>query len=491
VPHLDITRHHARRSVGVLAIAVAVAAAVFTMLESTSATAPAVVSGSAANHTCALTLEGDVRCWGENQYRQLGDGTTVDRAEPVVVPVVSAIDLAVGGHHTCVALAGGSVWCWGRNGDGQLGDGQACGIVCDPVEVSGISNAVGVTAGMAHSCALLANDAITCWGNNDHGQLGLGTFVGQDQFEPVPVAMPDAAVDVVAGDWHTCGLLANGTVKCWGENMVGQVGDGLSNINATPSPKAVAGLAGASDLALGADVSCAIVAGGAVRCWGAGYGLTPASVALSGPASDLAAGHAHVCAVVGGLTECWGDDGRGQLGEATVAEQVTAGNEHSCASALALAKCWGANGSGQLGDGTTADSATPVLVLGLRLVNDSDLDGCWDEKETTTVPVTGGLRDPANFWDFYDTDTEIGAAAGTHLQGTIGLSDILGVAGRFGLDGDPSVHPLSDASGAGYHTRYDRGPQIGPHLWNRAPADGAIAFSDLLAIAAQFGHSCA
>ena len=132
----------------------------------------------------------------------------------------------------------------------------------------------------------------------------------------------------------------------------------------------------------------------------------------------------------------------------------------------------------------------PASIAQISCDVDTDLDGCSDSQEKGPDEQAGGLRDPKNFWDFYDIDTENGAGAGTHLQGAISLSNIFQVANRFGQAGDSGIDPLSDASGAGYHTRYDRGPQAGANIWNTGPADGAVALSDVFAIAAQFAHSC-
>jgi len=133
-----------------------------------------------------------------------------------------------------------------------------------------------------------------------------------------------------------------------------------------------------------------------------------------------------------------------------------------------------------------------TITVGCKLADpgDSDLDGCSDVEESGPSATAGGQRDFENFWDFFDVDTENGASAGTRLEGGISLSNVFAVANRFGQAGDPGIDPLSDASGPGYHTRYDRGPQVGPNLWNRGPADGGIALSDIFAVAAQFAHSC-
>ena len=129
---------------------------------------------------------------------------------------------------------------------------------------------------------------------------------------------------------------------------------------------------------------------------------------------------------------------------------------------------------------------------GIGDICDPDLDGdsCQNAREGIQDEIIGGLRDETNFWDFFDTDTENGLAAGTRLQGVVGFSDVLRVAGRFGLEGDSGIDPLSDASAPGYHTRFDRGAQVGSNIWNRAAPDGVVALSDVLAIAAQFGHDC-
>ena len=123
---------------------------------------------------------------------------------------------------------------------------------------------------------------------------------------------------------------------------------------------------------------------------------------------------------------------------------------------------------------------------------DTDGDGCTDvaEQQPKSFAQQGGGRNPKYFWDVYDTDTENGLSAGTALTGIVTVGDVFAVAGHFGGTGDPGIDPLSDASGAGYHTRFDRGDIIGPNNWNRAPADGAITIGDIFAVAAQFGLHC-
>jgi hypothetical protein len=140
------------------------------------------------------------------------------------------------------------------------------------------------------------------------------------------------------------------------------------------------------------------------------------------------------------------------------------------------------------GDGLTD---TGDVFFGTDPFNpDSDADGCLDGAELHSSAARGGLRDPLYLWDVFDTDTENGLNAGTALTGTVAIGDIFAVAGHFGDTGDSGIDPLSDASGAGYHTRFDRGDIIGANDWNRAPADGAVTIGDIFAVAAQFGLDC-
>ena len=123
---------------------------------------------------------------------------------------------------------------------------------------------------------------------------------------------------------------------------------------------------------------------------------------------------------------------------------------------------------------------------------DADRDGCnnLQEQKEKSAASTGGGRDPNYFWDVFDTDTENGLSAGKTLTGTVTIGDLFAVADHFGDAGDSGIDPLSDANGAGYHTRFDRGDQIGPNSWNRAPPDGSITIGDIFAVAAQFGLNC-
>ena len=247
-------------------------------------------------------------------------------------PGVRAI--AAGGFHTCALLEAGAVWCWGENDDGQLGDGTltdhrtAAPVVGLPVGV------VAISAGAADTCALLADGGVRCWGNNDEGALGDGTFV--DKAEPrTVIGLQGAAVSIEAGSYHTCAVAATGGSSCWGWNQYGQLGDGSTTNRSTATP-----------------VSGASVGVGAI--W---------------------AGNQHTCALIAGTAKCWGRNALLQLGDGTGVDhivpapvrglggtvvQLATADTHTCALMISSGvKCWGYNGVGQLGIGTSDGGRAP------------------------------------------------------------------------------------------------------------------------------------
>jgi YVTN family beta-propeller protein len=291
--------------------------------------------------------------------------------------------LAAGENHNCAVVAG-AVRCWGENTLGQLGDGTTLSHAT-PRPVAGITSAVAVTAGVNHSCALIADGTVRCWGNNASGQLGDGTF--DEHYTPVPVAGLTGVVQLSAGDFHTCAVLDTGGVRCWGDNQYFQLGDGSTTTR--PSPVAAWGVSGASAVAAGSAHSCAIVAGGTLMCWGnnssgqfgdgtQGGGQIPVATPAVTGATSIAASSAYTCAVVaGGEVRCFGQNAFGSLGDGTAtmrltpvtaigvsnATKVDAKHYATCARiADGTARCWGYNVAGQLGDGSTTTRMTPVSV---------------------------------------------------------------------------------------------------------------------------------
>lgn len=230
-------------------------------------TATALAVGWA--HSCALLASGAVQCWGENFYGDLGDGTNARSSIPVTVTgISSAAAVAIGGAHSCALLASGAIQCWGYNYYGQLGDGTTTDSNT-PVIVSGIDNATAVAAGAFFSCALLASGAVQCWGHGRNAELGDGSsWPYADSNIPVSVAGINTATAISAGGYHACAVLRNGIAQCWGYNNYGQLGNGTTTASASNTPVRVSAIDAPVRLAAGIWHTCALLSDGAMRCWG-------------------------------------------------------------------------------------------------------------------------------------------------------------------------------------------------------------------------------
>jgi alpha-tubulin suppressor-like RCC1 family protein len=228
------------------------------------------VAGVAAGaaHACALTRAGGVECWGDNRFGQLGDGTRTRRAGPVGVSGLSGGVLAVtaGGGHTCALTSSGAVKCWGENEYGQLGDGSNTDRSV-PVPVSGLTSGVAaIAAGGQHTCVVTRRGAVRCWGRNLAGQLGDGTT--RTRIRPTALsALAHGVAEVAAGRNHTCALMRAGRVLCWGDDGYGQLGDGKRADRRLPA-KVTKLSRGVVAIAAGASHTCALMRGGHVLCTG-------------------------------------------------------------------------------------------------------------------------------------------------------------------------------------------------------------------------------
>ena len=372
------------------------------------AACPAICSGGAclpepgsihltvgSQHSCVTAVAGGIKCWGHNDGGQLGDGTAKESGVPVAVQGLTGgmLALAASGD-TCAVTVGGALLCWGHNESGQLGNGTQQGNLT-PTAVSGLGSGVkAVAAGGLHTCAVTSAGAALCWGENSSGELGNGTT--SDSFVPVGVKGLSSGVSAVAvGFGHSCVIVAGGGLKCWGLNQYGELGNGTTSNLPVKSPVDVKGLSsGVLAVASSSLTTCALLEGGAVKCWGhnldgeVGDGTTkdssvPTDVkGLSAGVTAIGAGTSHTCAVTqeGGV-KCWGNNSFGQLGDNSTtvrhepvdvvglgsgAVAVGLGFDHTCAVfPTGAVKCWGGNFYSQLGNGTTTQSLVPVDVLGL------------------------------------------------------------------------------------------------------------------------------
>jgi alpha-tubulin suppressor-like RCC1 family protein len=299
-------------------------------------------------HACSRRTDGSLHCWGFNAEGQLGDGAASTRPSPVLATGLGggALDVEAGYQFGCAATATGSVRCWGESSiaNGQVVDGLTLGQRV-PTTVAGVSGIARVASGESHACALSQGGGVVCWGLGFLGQLGDGNAA--TSFVPVtPVGLASGVLQVVAGGNHSCALLGGGTVRCWGHNFHGQLGDDSNSDR--PAPVAVAGLSGVTAIAAGWRHTCAVIAGGAARCWGDNVG------------DGFAGGQ------LGDGTRNSSDVPVAVLAPGVVFTRLSGGGNMSCGlTSIGAALCWGENGRGQLGDGTTTDRLVPTPVLGL------------------------------------------------------------------------------------------------------------------------------
>jgi alpha-tubulin suppressor-like RCC1 family protein len=327
--------------------------------------APAVALVAGGEHTCALMQDASVRCWGKNGFGQLGLGHTqpigdneIPNAAVATVPLgASAIDITAGGDVTCALLEGGALRCWGHNNYGQLGLGHTRDIGDDELPSAALAGVPlddtvrAVGTGGNHTCVVLDSNETRCWGRNDFGQLGIGSTeqIGDNE-------LPTAVPAVVWTDYpqfgaiqpsvtRTYALCANGyEVRAWGANDDGGLGVRYTGSSPELLPTQYGSLMFNSStlgIAVGGYHACAWLQQNELRCWGinnkAQLGL--ANTETLGDNEPITS----VSAIVLGLDS---------TGKAAYAITAAAGGAHTCAllnSGIVL--CWGANEKGQLGLG--------------------------------------------------------------------------------------------------------------------------------------------
>ncbi len=226
---------------------------------------------SGLDHVCAIRgVTGAVMCWGANDDAQLGNGTTTSRNVPVAANETAAMQLGSYGSQTCARRANGSIDCWGRNVDGELGIGTVVSPSMTPAPVMGVSDAAEVEGGSTFTCARRTSGRVVCWGENSYGQMGDGTrdTVVRRTAPTMDVSGLVDAVQFAAGGAHVCALRASGGVACWGANGHGQLGDGTVATRTMPVATMGLGSAAVVQVSVGDFHSCALLADGTVRCWG-------------------------------------------------------------------------------------------------------------------------------------------------------------------------------------------------------------------------------
>ena len=384
-------------------------------------------------HTCGLTRGALAYCWGTNSVGELGIGTSTGPETCSSIPCTSTPVRVVGGfafrqvsagsHHTCGVTPNNRLFCWGSNHLGQLGIGTGTGpefcfgqsCSTRPIQIARGLTFRQVSAGSLHTCAVTTDDLAYCWGHTQAGATGNGTRGGGPS--PIRVVGGLAFREVNAGHEFTCGVTTGGVAYCWGLNSSGQLGlgentgpetcftgDGFNACSMRPV-RVVRSLA-FRHVGAGGDHACGVTTDAIAYCWGANYGGQLGRGNSTGPEgssepvrvvgglafASVNVGQSHTCGVTTDhIAFCWGKNFRGELGNGTDAGPDTCpildsacstrpvrvvgglvfsevggvGGLHTCGvTTTGKVYCWGDNSSGQLGDGTTRDRLRPRRVGG-------------------------------------------------------------------------------------------------------------------------------
>jgi alpha-tubulin suppressor-like RCC1 family protein len=382
----------------------------------------AVAAGDA--HSCAVTTDHQVRCWGGNDFGQVGvgrfsaiEGVSVVRNRAGTGPLTGVVAVTTGAFHSCALLTSHEVRCWGSDSFGQIGDGHQDNrtLPVPVIDASGgrLRDVVQLSAGGNGSCAVLASGEVRCWGNNEDGQGGVGA-PSTSLLRATPVLAVVGArhltgvTQVDAAPAGVCARLRSGEARCWGQNGSFLLGDGTDVDRPRPvvvrNGAGTGPLTGVRRISVGDYHTCAVRTDGTARCWGtdaagqlgdgavATRGLPTTVVAdatgapLRGIATVDAAG-THSCArLTNGQARCWGANGQDQLGNGVEAggpvgfpsvvrnrqdtrslvgvAQLSTSRDHTCVRLTnGQARCWGYGQTGALGDLGTTNRPLPRTVV--------------------------------------------------------------------------------------------------------------------------------
>ena len=486
----------------------------------------AVAIGSGWEHTCAVHATGEVTCWGDDTRGELGNGEKSDTeiVSPKVVGLTDAVDVTAGHWHTCALRRAGNISCWGSDHDGQLGDGHV-GDKFDsavPVDVTGISDAVAVSAGGEHTCAVHATGEISCWGDNWLGELGTGEAGNEfDSGVPLKVTGIDDAIAVSSGDWHTCAIHESGNVSCWGSNFFQQLANTLEwPAEFSAVPVSVPDITDALSISAGFRHTCTVRESGSISCWGSNIGgqlgiapedwfypEKPITVEGIDDATAVTAGAGHTCAIrESGGAFCWGANFHGQLGhgqdsgvgyeKVRVADiddavEVSAAARHTCIThATGEVSCWGSDWRGEASSpGGTSDtySTLPVKIAGI-----STAIGISANQGITCATLESK---EASCWGFY-LSIYLGSELTTNAEGDVSPApikwpDVSGIA-RIEAGGSHACGLHDDGTiscaGINWHGELGNGELTSSPSWIPVRV---IGIDDAVDISLGFTHTCA
>lgn len=324
-----------------------------------------------SGHVCALMTDTSAVCWGQNLTGEIGDGTTQPRPRPVAVqqqggtPLTGITQLSLGDMHSCALLASGQARCWGQNmgtiGDGTRTNRKRAVLVQNGTGTGPLTGIVQLAAGSQHTCALLSGHTVRCFGENGQGQIGDGTTTARLLPKLVKATSGSGSLtdvtQISSRLQTTCARLSTGQLRCWGPNSVGQRGNGTVTLPGQPGP-----------------LLPTVV-------------KAPSGTTAFTGAQSVGVGAFHACARINtAQLRCWGANTDGQAGDGTRsttpkklpvvvrnqfdtqalsnARTVVGADQHTCALLTdSTVQCWGANNFGQVGDGTTTRRKLPTPVL--------------------------------------------------------------------------------------------------------------------------------
>lgn len=317
-----------------------------------------------AHHVCGFVLGGEAYCWGRDDNGAVGTGVgyAADYSTPVSLGTsIDFTEMAAAGTHSCGLTGNGTTFCWGDNARGQAGVGVAM-VSSTPVDVLGGVTYASLAVGDMHSCALQVDGAASCWGRNDLGAVDVSALSDLPAVAPTPTQSSLRFVQVAAGAEISCGLLADGSARCWGVEIQGSLGDGGNRYY--PGQQTTVLAPPLVDLAAGGLNGCGTASSGGTYCWGVGFTLLPGAITGADSLHAVTMGLDFACGLRSdSLAVCWGGNGAGQLGDASTTARadarpvsgglrfgaLTAGNGHVCGVTVnGEVWCWGENTHGQV-----------------------------------------------------------------------------------------------------------------------------------------------